>query len=73
MTEETVDFKSLDISIPEVVASYSLEKQKEIFGYLSEMTDIERKGYEIALDHLGSSFDIYRSNGFIDWKKAKKI
>ena len=72
MTEE-VQFETLGLKIPEVVSSYSLVKQKEIFEYLSEMNELERKGYEIAFNHLDSSFDIYRSNGFIDWKKSKKV
>ena len=72
MTEE-IQFDVLGLKIPTIVSSYSLEKQKEIFEYLSEMNEIERKGYEIAFNHLESSFDIYRSNGFIDWKKSKKV
>ena len=71
MTEE-VQFEKLGLKIPIIVNSYSVEKQKEIFEYLSEMNELERKGYEIAFNHLESSFDIYRSNGFIDWKKSKK-
>jgi hypothetical protein len=72
MTEE-IQFDVLGLKIPTIVSSYSVEKQKEIFEYLSEMNEIERKGYEIAFNHLESSFDIYRSNGFIDWKKSKKV
>jgi hypothetical protein len=36
------------------------------------MTEHERVAYEIAFNHLGTSFNVYRSNGFIDWKKSKK-
>ena len=72
MTEE-IQFDVLGLKIPTIVSSYSVEKQKEIFEYLSEMNELERKGYEIAFNHLESSFDIYRSNGFIDWKKSKKV
>jgi hypothetical protein len=71
MTEE-IQFETLGLKIPEIVKTYSLEKQKEIFEYLSEMNELERKGYEIAFNHLESSFDIYRSNGFQTWIKAKK-
>jgi hypothetical protein len=59
----------LTITIPEVVKTYSQEKQDEIFKYLSTMTEQEKKAYEIAFNHLGTSFNIYRSNGFNDWKK----
>ena len=66
-----VQFDSLSLPIPEIVRSYSAEKQREIFEYLSEMHEKERIGYKIAFDHLGTSFDICRSNGFITWKRNK--
>jgi hypothetical protein len=66
---QQIDFNSLNMTISESIKLYSLDQQKEIFKYLSEMTDHEKKTYEIAVNHLGSSFNIYRSNGFISWKK----
>ena len=66
---EEINFESLNIEIPELIKSYSLEKQREIFNYLSEMDEHNKKAYEIALNHLGSSFNIYRSNGFKEWKQ----
>ena len=71
VTEEVVQFNTLDLPIPTIVRSYSVEKQIEIFEYLSEMHEKERIGYKIAFDHLGTSFDILRSNGFINWKRNK--
>jgi hypothetical protein len=70
MTEE-VNFETLNIQIPNIIKNYSLEKQREIFDYLSELDDINKKGYNIAFEHLGSSFDICRSNGFQKWKQTK--
>lgn len=70
MTEE-VNFETLNIQIPNIIKNYSLEKQREIFDYLSELDDINKKGYNIAFEHLGSSFDICRSNGFQKWKQSK--
>ena len=67
MTEE-IDFESLNMKIPELIKSYPIEKQREIFQYLSELDELNKKAYEIAADHLGSSFNIYRSNGFKEWK-----
>ena len=32
--------------------------------YIESLTEIERIAYEIAKKHLGSSFDIVRTNGF---------
>jgi len=67
MTEE-INFESLNMKIPELIKSYPIEKQREIFLYLSELDDLNKKAYEIAADHLGSSFNIFRSNGFKEWK-----
>ena len=71
MTE--VNFESLNLPIPEIVKTYSDEKKREIFDYLNSMDEQHRKAYEIALNHLGSSFNIYRSNGFKEWKQSSKI
>jgi hypothetical protein len=71
MTEETILFDTLDLPIPTIVRSYTAEIQREIFEYLSEMHEKERIGYKIAFEHLGTSFDISRSNGFINWKRNK--
>ena len=70
MSEE-VNFETLNIQIPNIIKNYSLEKQREIYDYLSELDDINKKGYNIAFEHLGSSFDICRSNGFQKWKRSK--
>jgi len=36
------------------------------------MNDLEKTGYKIAFNHLESSFDIYRSNGFKQWKQSNQ-
>ena len=70
---QQIDFKSLNITIIDSIKLYNEEKQKEIFNYLKQMNDHEKKAYEIAINHLGTSFNIYRSNGFISWKKNKNV
>ena len=67
-----INFESLNVKLPELVKTYSIETQQEIFNYLSELDEINKKGYEIALNHLGSSFNILRSNGYKEWKKSKQ-
>jgi hypothetical protein len=69
--EQEVDFESLNIPYPELIKSYTVDKQIEIFNYLKEMDEYQKKAYLIAFDHLGSSFNIYKSNGFKDWKSKK--
>ena len=39
--------------------------------YISQMSVQERKAYEIAKEHLETSFNIEKSIGFIEWKKKK--
>jgi hypothetical protein len=68
---EPVDFSSLNLPIPEVVYTYPKEKQKEIFKYLQQLDDHDRNGYLIANNHLGTSFNIYKSNGYKEWKNKK--
>ena len=70
MSEE-INFKSLKLPVSELIKNYSKETQIEIFNYLNELDDNNKKAYEIAYDHLGSSFNILRSNGFKEWKKTK--
>lgn len=66
-------FKNLDIPIPDIAYSYNDDKQKEIYEYLTHLINNEqhKKAYIIAFKHLGSSFNIYKSNGFKDWKNHK--
>jgi len=66
-------FKGLNIPIPNIVYSYTDEKQKEIYEYLLHITKDkqQQKAYKIALQHLGSSFNIYKSNGFNEWKSRR--
>ena len=35
--------------------------------YLKQLTPQERKAHDIAKSHLGTSFDILRSNGYKSW------
>lgn len=44
------------------------KSSKEDERYIETFTDKERKAYEIAQDHLQSSFTLTKSLGFIKWK-----
>jgi hypothetical protein len=70
MTEK-VDFKSLNMVLSESIQHYSIENQQLIFEYLNEMDEHHRKAYHIAYEHLGTSFNILRSNGFKQWLSDK--
>ena len=66
--QEQIDFVKTGLSIPESVQKLPLEKQTEVYNYLIQMSPYEKKAYLIAKDHLGTSFNILKSNGFIEWK-----
>jgi hypothetical protein len=40
--------------------------------YLKSLNEKEMKAYLIAKEHLGSSFDLSKSVGFINWKKDQE-
>lgn len=40
--------------------------------YLNQLSETEKKAYLIAKEHLGTSFDLFKSNGFLNWKKTIK-
>jgi hypothetical protein len=70
MTEH-VDFKPIGLPIPEIVHLQPYEEQKEIYEYLKQLDQMHIKSYLIAKNHLGTSFNIFKSNGFKEWKKTK--
>jgi hypothetical protein len=43
-----------------------------IRSYMEQLTPIELKALTIAQNHLGSSFNLVKSNGFCDWLKEQK-
>jgi hypothetical protein len=40
--------------------------------YLESLSEKELKAYEIAKSHLGMSFQLEKSNGFLKWKKKQE-
>jgi hypothetical protein len=45
--------------------------QSIIDQYLKSLSDKEMKAYLIAKSHLGMSFTLEKSTGFLDWYKAQ--
>jgi len=41
-------------------------------AYYLQLTPFERQTCDIARSHLGSSFDLARSNGFLRWLSKKR-
>lgn len=40
--------------------------------YVASLTAKEKQAYEIAKSHLGSLFNIEKTNGFLQWKKTRE-
>ena len=40
--------------------------------YLNQLNDFQKKAYLIAQDHLGTSFNIFKSVGYIEYMKNKE-
>jgi len=72
MSQEQLDFEKTNLPIPDSVLKLSTEKQTEVYNYLIQMNEYQKKAYLIAKDHLGTSFNVIKSNGFVEWKKQKK-
>jgi hypothetical protein len=51
--------------------NYDLENLVQ--QYIASFTEKELKAYEIAREHLGTSFQIEKSNGFIQWCKKQTL
>ena len=49
--------------------SSSIVSEEILNLYISQLPEKDQKTYAIAREHLGSSFDLELSLGFIKWKK----
>ena len=61
-----------DIIYPEQYKSFSESDKVAVFNYLSQLNVTKYQAYCIAKEHLGTSFNILKSNGFLKWKKEKE-
>ena len=62
----------MSIELPPQFNQYTIPIQENVMQYLQQLTPIQKKAYTIAKRHLGSSFDIIKSNGYIQWLKNNK-
>jgi len=50
-----------------------LEKDNLQKAYVESLSEKERKSYEIAKEHLGMSFQLDKSVGYLKWLKIQSI
>lgn len=61
-----------ELPLPNNFENYDTETQSSIIEYITHLSDLEKKAYKIAYNHLGSSFNVLKSNGYNDWLKTRK-
>jgi len=49
-----------------------MDANELVKAYYQQLTPFEQRTCDIAREHLGSSFDLARSNGFIRWSSTRK-
>ena len=59
----------IGMDIPDIVFSYSVDVKENVLEYLKNLGEKERIAYKIAYSHLGTSFNIIRSTGYVEWIK----
>jgi hypothetical protein len=59
----------IGLELPNSFEKYDDITKESLINYLKHLDVIERQAYTIGKAHLGSSFNVLKSNGYIDWKK----
>lgn len=49
-----------------------MDRTIDLNEFMEQLDDVQTLALNIAKEHLGSSFDITKSNAFIDYLKSKK-
>jgi hypothetical protein len=68
---KVVCFDDLLLPIPDIIRTYPIEIQQNVYLYLKQLDERHRNAYRIAHDHLGQLFHITKSNGYLEWLKKK--
>ena len=50
--------------------THETSEQRIMKAYLDSLHEKEKKGYEIAKSHLGMSFQLEKSLGYLQYKKS---
>jgi len=59
--------------MPEITTIMSSDTEKEsIQEYMNSLDDIQKQACIIAKEHLETSFDIVKSNGYKAWMQKKE-
>lgn len=70
--KKDIDSASLSFIKPQQQQSVEFNLEQAVEAYVSSFDDKERIAHNIAVDHLGSSFDITKSIGFQKFLQSYK-
>ena len=59
----------LGLELPNSFEKYDEIIKESLIKYLQHLNTIEKQAYTIGKQHLGSSFNVLKSNGYVNWKK----
>lgn len=62
---------TIDVPLPQNFDFQNETTQQKIIDYLKQLDPIEKKAYCIGFNHLGTSFNLLKSNGYNNWLKKK--
>ena len=71
MDRSTIELE-LGLELPVNYEKYSVAIQQSIVQYIKQLNTIEKLAYKIGKQHLGSSFNVVKSNGYNTWLKKQK-
>lgn len=63
------DYLLFEPHFEEVIQNTPTEWRETIKSYFKSMSDMQKKTFLIAKNHLGTSFNIFKSNGFVSFEK----
>jgi len=68
-----MEYKFEDIGIPKPLLfdKYEENEKANIYEYLSKLDEHQKNIYKIAHQHLESSFNVVKSNGYLKWLKSR--
>jgi hypothetical protein len=62
----------IGLELPNTFEKYDISIQESLIKYLKQLSIIEKKAYSIGKEHLGTSFNVVKSNGYLNWQKNNK-
>jgi hypothetical protein len=62
----------IGIELPNNFETYDDSVKESVVKYLKQLNRIEKQAYTIGKSHLGTSFNVLKSNGYNDWLKKMK-